>query len=335
MEKAVKINPMDGVMKELEDGVKDLFESGNYKEYLDVMSRFYNYSFNNNLLIAMQRPDATHVASFTAWKEEFGRNVKKGEKGIHIIAPVIKKEIVEKQKFDPKTKKPLYDDKGNPVMEAKEKTKTVFRVVNVFDISQTAGKELPEIAKRLEGDVENVNEVLSALGEISPVPIRFGKVGGQSNGYYSGKNKEIVIRENLSDSHCIKTCIHEISHALLHDKDHLDKVHLPLPDARTREVQAESIAYVVCRHFNIDSSDYSFGYIASWSKDKELDELKASMNTIRYTASSIIRGMEKELYPQKDLTDEQEETKQNTPSGKEHKTYNNKFSAGKGFTRRK
>ena len=288
------------VMKELEEGVTNLFESNTYKNYLDVMSKFYNYSFNNNLLIAMQRPDATRIASYTAWKEEFGRNVKKGEKGINIIAPVMTKELMEKQKNDPKTNKPLFDENGNPVMEKKEYTKTTFRVVKVFDISQTEGKELPEILHKLNGTTENANEMLNVLGMISPVPLRVGNISGSANGYYSSKNKEIVIRDGLSDVQSIKTCVHEISHAMLHDRDLLDKARLPLPDARAREVQAESIAYAVCKHFGIDTSEYSFGYIAGWSKDKELSELKTSMNTIRYTANKIINQVEKELFPEKE-----------------------------------
>lgn len=311
MEELIKKNPMNDVMKDLEEGVANLFDSENYKNYLNVMSKFYNYSFNNNLLIAMQRPDATHIASYTAWKEEFGRNVRKGEKGISIIAPVITKELVEKQKYDYKTKKPLYDENGNPVMEKKEQTKTTFRVTKVFDISQTEGKELPEIVHKLNGTTENANEMISVLGMVSPVSIRVGNTGSSANGYYSSKDKEIVIRDGLSDTQTIKTCVHEISHAMLHDKDLLDKARLPIPDARTREVQAESIAYAVCRHFGIDSSDYSFGYIASWSKDKELSELKTSMNTIRFTANKIISKVEKELFPEKEkITEKAKEVKE-------------------------
>lgn len=321
MEETVKKNPMDDVMKDLKDGITNLFESENYRNYLDVMSKFYNYSFNNNMLIAMQRPDATRIASYTAWKEEFKRNVKKGEKGINIIAPVVRKEKVEKQKYDPEKKKYVYDENGNPVMETKERTKTTFKVVKVFDVSQTEGKPLPEIVRKLEGAVDNINEVLSVLGEVSPVPIRVGRVNGNANGYYSGKDKEIVIRDDLSDIQSIKTCVHEIAHAMLHDKDILDKARLPLPDARTREVQAESVAYAVCRHFGIDSSDYSFGYIASWSRDKELSELKVSMNTIRYTAGRIIGAMEKELFPEKELHQDREE--ENSKEYEKPKTFGN------------
>ena len=282
----------------LEQGIKELFDSDRYKEYLRVMSKFHNYSFNNTLLIAMQKPDASLVAGFQSWKNNFKRNVVKGEKGIKILAPSPFKIKQEMEKIDPATQKPVIGADGKPVKEEKEITIPAFKVVSVFDVSQTEGKELPDIAvDMLTGDVERFKDVFAALKKTSPVPIGFEKIEGNSHGYYHLEEKRIAIDEGMSELQTIKTAIHEIAHAKLHDidpnapkKDQADR-----PDRRTRAVQAESVAYAVCQHYGLDTSDYSFGYVAGWSSGRELDELKSSLETIRSTAAEIINSIDKHL----------------------------------------
>ena len=282
----------------LEQGIKELFDSERYKEYLRVMSKFHNYSFNNTLLIAMQKPDASLVAGFSAWKNNFQRNVVKGEKGIKIIAPSPFKIKQEMDKIDPATQKPVMGADGKPVKEEKEITIPAFKVVSVFDVSQTEGKELPDIAvDTLTGDVERFKDVFAALEKTSPVPIGFEKIEGGAHGYYHLEDKRIAIDEGMSELQTLKTAIHEIAHAKLHDID----LNAPIeeqqdrPDRRTREVQAESVAYAVCQHYGLDTSDYSFGYVAGWSSGRELDELKSSLETIRSTAAEIINSIDGHL----------------------------------------
>ena len=287
-------NPVSQIIEELEKELVNLFESDRYKEYLDVMQRFHNYSFNNSMLIYMQNPEATHVAGFDAWKRNFDRSVKKGEKGIKIIAPAPYKTKRKVPMMDTKTKQPVYDKKGNPVMEVAEITIPAFKVVSVFDVSQTEGKELPSITKELTGTVEEYNDFMKALQEISPVLITYGDTAKGVNGYYDLEEKKIVLRKNMSQMQTLKTAIHELSHALIHDVVPTKEATSPL-NRQTMEVQAESIAYTVCKHFGFDTSDYSFGYIAGWSSGKNLDELKLSMTTIQKTASTIIRGVSDKL----------------------------------------
>ena len=282
----------------LEQGIKELFDSERYKEYLRVMSKFHNYSFNNTLLIAMQKPDASLVAGFTAWKNNFQRNVVKGEKGIKILAPSPFKIKREMEKIDPATQKPIMGADGKPVTEEKEITIPAFKVVSVFDVSQTEGKELPDIAvDMLTGDVERFKDVFAALEKTSPVPIAFEKIEGGAHGYYHLEDKRIAIDEGMSELQTLKTAIHEIAHAKLHDID----LNAPKeeqqdrPDRRTREVQAESVAYAVCQHYGLDTSDYSFGYVAGWSSGRELEELKSSLETIRNTAAEIINSIDKNI----------------------------------------
>ena len=279
----------------LEQGITELFDSERYKEYLRVMSKFHNYSFNNTLLIAMQKPDASLIAGFTAWKNQFQRNVKKGEKGIKIIAPSPFKIKQEMEKIDPQTQKPVIGRDGKPVTEEKEITIPAYKVVSVFDVSQTEGKELPDIAvDALTGDVEQYSDFFAALEKTSPVPIGFEKIEGGAHGYYHLEDKRIALDEGMSELQTLKTAIHEIAHAKLHDIDlNAPKdEQQPRVDRRTREVEAESVAYTVCQHYGLDTSDYSFGYVAGWSSGRELAELKSSLETIRSAAADIINSID-------------------------------------------
>ena len=262
------------------------------------MSKFHNYSFNNTLLIAMQKPDASLIAGFSAWKNNFGRNVMKGQKGIKILAPSPFKIKKEMEKIDPQTQKAIIGKDGKPVTEEKEITIPAFKVVSVFDVSQTEGKEIPDIAvNMLTGDVEHYKDVFAALEKTSPVPVGFEKIEGGAHGYYHLEDKRIALDEGMSELQTLKTLIHEIAHAKLHDID----LNAPLedlenrPDRRTREVQAESIAYTVCQHYGLDTSDYSFGYVAGWSAGRELAELKSSLETIRSTAAEIINSIDEHI----------------------------------------
>ena len=292
----------------LEQGIQDLFDSDRFKEYLQVMSKFHNYSFNNTLLIAMQKPDATFVAGYTSWKKDYGRQVVSQAKSIKVLAPSpykIKKEV---DKIDPKTNKPMTDKNGKPVKEETEITVPAFKVVSVFDVSQTEGKELPTIGvDELTGDVEQYADFFKATEQASPVPVGFEKIKSGAKGYYSQTDKRIAINEGMSELQNLKTLIHEIAHAKLHDID-LNapvKEQADRPDRRTREVQAESIAYTVCQHYGLDTSDYSFAYVAEWSSGRELSELKASLKTIRDTAAGLIADIDKNLA---ELTQNKEQT---------------------------
>ena len=282
----------------LEQGITELFESERYREYLRVMSKFHNYSFNNTLLIAMQKPDASLVAGFSAWKNNFGRNVIKGQKGIKIIAPSPYKVKQEMKKIDPHTQQPIIGKDGKPVTEEKEITIPAYKVVSVFDVSQTEGKELPDIAvDELTGDVERYRDFFAALEKTSPVPIGFEQIPGSSHGYYHLEDKRIAIQEGMSELQTLKTAIHEIAHAKLHDIDlnAPENEQQPRVDRRTREVEAESVAYTVCQHYGLDTSDYSFGYVAGWSSGRELSELKSSLETIRSAAAEIINSIDETL----------------------------------------
>ena len=282
----------------LEQGIAELFDSERYREYLKVMSKFHNYSFRNTVLIAMQKPDASLVAGFSAWKNNFGRNVMKGQKGIKIIAPSPFKIRQEVEKIDPHTQKPIIGKDGKPVTEEKEVTIPAYKVVSVFDVSQTEGKELPDIAvDELTGDVDRYKDFFAALEKTSPVPIAFENIGGGSHGYYHLEDKRIAINEGMSELQTLKTAIHEIAHAKLHDIDlNAPKdEQQPHVDRRTREVEAESVAYTVCQHYGLDTSDYSFGYVAGWSSGRELSELKSSLETIRSAAAEIINSIDENL----------------------------------------
>ncbi|WP_337789983.1 DUF3849 domain-containing protein [Ruminococcus bicirculans (ex Wegman et al. 2014)] len=295
------------ITDKLESGIKELFEGEKFKEYLDTMSKFHNYSFNNTMLIAMQKPDATLVAGFNSWKNKFERSVNKGEKGIQIFAPAPYKIKKEQTKLDPDTDLPVLGKDGKPIKEEVEVTIPAFKVVSVFDVSQTSGKELPTLgADELSGNVKDYEKFFNAVREASPVPIKFAEIDGTAKGFYHHEDKSITIKENMSEVQTIKTAIHEIAHAKLHDRD-LKKSDVDKPkDRSTEEVEAESIAYTVCQHFGIDTSDYSFAYVASWGSGKDTPELKSSLETIRSTASELITAIsDKYLGLEKDKTQEQ------------------------------
>ena len=304
----------------LEQGITELFDSERYKEYLRVMSKFHNYSFNNTLLIAMQKPDASLVAGFSAWKNNFGRNVMKGQKGIKIIAPSPFKIRQEVEKIDPHTQKPIIGKDGKPVTEEKEITIPAYKVVSVFDVSQTEGKELPDIAvDELTGDVDRYKDFFAALEKTSPVPIAFENIEGGSHGYYHLEDKRIAINEGMSELQTLKTAIHEIAHAKLHDIDlNAPKdEQQPHVDRRTREVEAESVAYTVCQHYGLDTSDYSFGYVAGWSSGRELSELKSSLETIRSAAAEIINSIDENLAELQKAQDKEQTAGQEQPTREE------------------
>ena len=299
----------------LEQGIAELFDSERYREYLKVMSKFHNYSFRNTVLIAMQKPDASLVAGFSAWKNNFGRNVMKGQKGIKIIAPSPFKIKQEMEKIDPHTQKPVIGKDGKPVTEEKEITIPAYKVVSVFDVSQTEGRELPDIAvDELTGDVDRYKDFFAALEKTSPVPIGFEKIEGGAHGYYHLENKRIAIDEGMSQLQTLKTAIHEIAHAKLHDIDlNAPKDEQPRVDRRTREVEAESVAYTVCQHYGLDTSDYSFGYVAGWSSGRELAELKSSLETIRSAAAEIINSIDANIAELQKAQDKEQTAGQEQP----------------------
>ena len=280
------------ITDKLEKGVKDVFQSDKYKQFLNVMAKFPRYSVNNTMLIMMQRPDAQLCQSFTGWKQ-MGRYVKKGEKGISILAPAPYKIEREQTKLDEKGR-PVFDADGEPVKEKVEVTIRAFKVVKTFDLSQTDGKELPTIGpSELVGNIEGYPKLLQALQEISPVPVSFELVDGDAKGFYHLEDKKIVVQDGMSEVQTIKTLLHEMAHEKLHDKDNV-------PEAKDisrngKEVEAESVAYVVCQHYGINTSDYSFSYVAGWSEGKETPELKASLDKIRQTASEFIYQIDQKM----------------------------------------
>ena len=279
----------------LEEGLKELFEGEKYKSYLNTMSKFHNYSANNIQLIEEQCPDATYVAGYKAWQRNFERHVNKGERGIRILAPAPYKIKEEQEKIDPVTNEPVLDRDGMPVMEEVEIKIPAFRVVTVFDYSQTDGKELPGLGvSELQGNVERYRDFMEALARVSPVPIRYEGMEGDRKGYFIDLNHPIAIKEGMGEAQTAKTGVHEVAHAKLHAKEIEQETGIA-KDRETKEVEAESIAYTVCQHFGIDTSDYSFGYIAGWSSGKEMPELKSSLDTIRRTSSELIKGIEAQL----------------------------------------
>lgn len=283
------------ITERLEQGVKDIFTSEMYTKYLLTMSKFHNYSFNNTLLIAMQRPDATLVAGYNAWKNKFNRYVKKGEKGIQIIAPAPVKEREEREKIDKDTGLTVLNESGEPEIEVVERVIPRFRVTTVFDYAQTDGEPLPTLeVNELTARVKDYTLLKEAIEQVSPVPIRFGEIEGNAKGYYSHMDKEICVRADMGESQTIKTMIHEVAHAMLHDSDQM-KQRGEEKDQLTKETEAESIAFTVCSALGIDTSDYSFPYVASWASGKELKELKDSMDTIRLTAADFLEKLETAL----------------------------------------
>ena len=284
------------ITDKLEEGLKELFESEKYKSYLSTMSKFHNYSFNNTLLIAMQKPEATLVAGYQAWQKNFNRHVNKGERGIRILAPAPYKIKEERDKLDPVTGEVMLDKDGMPQTEEVEIKIPAFRAVSVFDIKQTSGEPIPELeAKELLSTVEGYEDFVKAVTYVAPVPISFEDIPGDSKGFFSPTEKRIAVQEGMSESQTLKTMVHETAHSMLHDKDVNKDILAPAKDRNTKEVEAESIAYTVCQHFGIDTSDYSFGYIAGWSSGRDMKELKSSLDTIRRTASELITGIEEQL----------------------------------------
>lgn len=284
---------MDNIMQSLESGVEELFTSNRYQEFLKTMAKFHNYSFNNTMLIAMQRPDATLVTSYKNW-QSMGRQVMKGEKGITIIAPAPYKKMKEKEVLD-ENQRPIMGTDGKPKTEKVEVTVPHFKAVTVFDIAQTSGEPIQTLAPELlTAAVQDFDSFMQAIQKISPVPIRFDEIDGNANGYYHNADKEIVIKKGLSESQTLKTAIHETVHAKLHDKEIMESLGVE-KDRLTKEVEAESVAYCVCSSFGLDTSDYSFPYIAGWSSSREMKEMKASMDVIRKTAGEMIDQLTEEL----------------------------------------
>lgn len=284
---------MDSIMQSLESGVEELFTSNRYQEFLKTMAKFHNYSFNNTMLIAMQRPDATLVTSYKNW-QSMGRQVMKGEKGITIIAPAPYKKMKEKEVLD-ENQRPIMGADGKPKTVKVEVTVPHFKAVTVFDIAQTSGEPIQTLAPELlTAAVQDFDSFMQAIQKISPVPIRFDEIDGNANGYYHNANKEIVIKKGLSESQTLKTAIHETAHAKLHDKEIMESLGVE-KDRLTKEVEAESVAYCVCSSFGLDTSDYSFPYIAGWSSSREMKEMKASMDVIRKTAGEMIDQLTEEL----------------------------------------
>lgn len=294
-EKEAAESKLDTIMKSLEEGVEKVFTSEQYQMYLQTMAKFHNYSFNNTLLIAMQRPDATLLAGYQTWQKKFHRHVKRGEKGIKIIAPVPVKEKRQVEKIDEETQEIVIGIDGQPETETVERILPRFRVTTVFDISQTEGEPLPTLeVNELVGDVFIYEDFMKGLEEISPVPFQFQEIDSGAKGYYSNAEKLVAIQTGMSQAQTMKTAVHETAHAILHDRDVMEENGIT-KDRMTKEVESESVAYVVCNHFGLDTSDYSFNYVAGWSSDKEMPELRSSMDTIRLTSSQLIADITEKL----------------------------------------
>ena len=285
----------------IEQGIKELFESDKYRRYLSVMSRFHRYSVNNTMLIYMQRPDATLVAGYNKWKNQFSRHVKRGEHGITIIAPTPYKKKIEEQKLDPDTKAPILDAEGKAVMEEREVEIPMFRPVKVFDVSQTDGKPLPELASTLSGSVQNYEAFMEALRRSAPVPLSVEPMAANMDGYFSPDQQRIAIRAGMSEVQTVSAAVHEIAHSKLHNYAQVqeeaaragDKEPPKKKDRNTEEVEAESISYAVCQYYGIQTGENSFGYIANWSQGKELPELRASLETINKAAGELIADIDR------------------------------------------
>lgn len=310
----------------IEKGIQELFESDRYRNYLTTMSRFHRYSVNNVMLIHAQRPDATLVAGYNRWKNSFGRHVKKGERGIQILAPTPYKIKVDKEKLDPDTNLPMIDSEGNPITEEKEITIPMYKIVRVFDVSQTDGKPLPQLSFDLTGDVAQYEVFLEALRRTSQVPIEIKPMESSMDGYFSLTEQAIFIREGMSQVQTVSAIVHEMAHSRLHNYEKMteladdgETVLAPAEKGRnTEEVEAESVSYAVCQYFGIETKDNSFGYIASWSQGKELKELRASLETINKTSSEMITSIEshfQEICKERGvtLTEAQEQPEQEEP----------------------
>ena len=311
----------------IEKGIKDLFASGEYAQYLKTMSRFHNYSLNNIMLIYMQKPNATMVAGFGKWKDQFGRHVNKGEKGIKIIAPVLYNKKVEREKRDPQTQMIVVDEHGEPVMEEITVRVPKFKVTSVFDVAQTDGKPLPTLIHDLYGNVENYDVFMEAIRRSSPAPMDIVSLSQEEHGdgYYSVSEKHIYLREDMSETQTISAALHEMAHAMLHSREALEAEKQQNPEAKPKtkaqkEVEAESVSYAVCQYYGIETKENSFGYIVNWSKDQGLPELKASLETINRTADTIITGIDrnlKEIVHEREAQQEKGQVKQVSAERKE------------------
>jgi len=323
LEKVDKKEQLREITEKLEQGIKDVFEGEKFKECLDVMAKFHNYSFNNTLLIAMQNPEATKVAGFNSWKNKFGRFVNPGEKGIQILAPAPFKVIEEQPKRDPDTGFPMRDSKGETIMEKVEVTIPYFKPVYVFDVEQTKGKPLPTLTTDILGDVKDYEKFSEALNAVSPYEIVFDKI--KEDGLCDFGNQRITINEGMSQAQTVLAKIHEITHATLHNKD-LNKDDFDKPkDTKTKEVEAEAVAYVVCQHYGIETAENSFGYIADWSSGKEMPELKNSLETIRGAAHELITKIDSQLFDinleqKQEQTAEKPEAERNQAASGERKS---------------
>lgn len=285
------------ITDKLEAGIQALFESETFKNYLKTLSKFHDYSLNNTILIAMQKPDATLVAGYTAWQKNFGRQVQKGEQGIRILAPTPYKKQMEVDRVDPVTRQPILNPDGSTAKERKEVMVPAFKVVNVFDVSQTDGRPLPTIGvDELSGNVSNYEMLFEALKRACPVPIGFEDIPSGAKGYYHTVDQRIALQEGMSEVQTVKTLIHEMAHQKLHS---IDPKELPLEEPRltrnAKEVEAESVAYTVAQHYGIETSDYSFAYIAGWSQGKDTPELKASLDRIRKAADEMITAIDDQI----------------------------------------
>ena len=310
----------------IEQGIKSLFASGEYAQYLKTMSRFHSYSLNNIMLIYMQKPDATMVAGFGKWKDQFGRHVNKGEKGIKIIAPVLYNKKVEREKRDPQTQMIMVDEHGEPIMEEITIRVPKFKVTSVFDVTQTDGKPLPTLVHDLYGNVENFDVFMEAIRRTSPVPMDIIPMSQEEHGdgYYSLTERHTYIRAGMSEVQTISAAIHEMAHAMLHSREAIEAEKQQNPEAKPKskaqkEVEAESVSYAVCQYYGIETKENSFGYIVNWSKDQELSELKASLETINRTADTIITGIDrnlKEIVREREAQQEQEQKKEVLPDNK-------------------
>ena len=292
-EKQSSRDRLKDITASIEDGIKELFQSESYAQYLQTMSRFHHYSVNNQVLIHMQKPDATLVAGFNKWKNQFGRNVIKGEHGIKIIAPTPFKKKIEQEKLDPDTQLPMLDADGKIITEEKTIQIPMYKPVTVFDVSQTEGRPLPQLAHDLSGNVANYDVFMEALRRSSPVPISIEVMGGGMDGYFDLEHQDIAIRKGMSEVQTVSAVIHEMAHALLHNRTKDTEEKTPELSRSTEEVQAESISYAVCAYYGIATGDNSFGYIASWSKDKTLPELRESLEVISKTADGLINDIDR------------------------------------------
>ncbi len=277
------------ITEQLESGIQALFESEQFKNYLKTLSKFHSYSVNNTILIAMQNPDATLVAGYTSWQHDFGRSVRKGEKGIRILAPAPFKKKTEVDRLDPVTGKAVLNADGSVAKDVQEVTIPAFKVVNVFDVSQTEGRELPSIGvDELTGDVAQYENFLKALEDTCPVPVAFEQITSGAKGYFNPMEQRIALQEGMSQAQTIKTLIHEMAHQKLHSADEM-------LSRNTKEVEAEAVAYTIAQHYGIDTTDYSFAYIAGWSMGKGTAELKASLDRIRNAADEMITGIDEQF----------------------------------------